>query len=143
MLSFCRIPATRSRSAAVARTVAAAGLFSSCIRPEASEPSAASRCRSPITAWLLRIPKNSPSSRCIAIGNHSRTRCPKSSADSTKKVQSLTAFMVARYRRSKPGSSRRYACVAPMYAPRWSVRAVSISSCCTLRDSARVPVSRM
>ena len=71
--SLCRIPATRSRSAAVARTAAAAGLFSSWVSPADSDPSASSRSRWPIDRrWLLRMPKNSPSSRCIAIGNHSR-----------------------------------------------------------------------
>ena len=70
MPSLCRIPATRSRSAAVALTAAAAGLFSSCVRPADSEPSASSRSRWPMTCWAFWKLKNSPSSRCSAIGNH-------------------------------------------------------------------------
>jgi hypothetical protein len=95
MPSLWRMPATRSRSAVAARTAAVAGLFSSCIRPAVSEPSAVSRSRSPMTAWVLRIPKKSPSSRWMAIGNHPRTRSPNSSAGSTKNEQSVIARSVA------------------------------------------------
>ena len=84
MPSLCRIPATRSRSAAVARTAAAAGLLSSCVRPADSEPRASSRSRWPIASCVLRCPKNSPSSRCTAIGNHSCISFAKSAASSTK-----------------------------------------------------------
>jgi len=80
-----RIPATRSRSAEVARRAAAAGLFSSWVRPADSEPSASSRSRWLTTCWKVRLPKNSPSSRCTAIGNQSRMICANSSAASTKK----------------------------------------------------------
>ncbi len=82
--SLCRIFATRSRSVAVARTAAAAGLFSSCVSPADNEPSASSRSRCPIIAWVFFEPKNSPSSRCTAIGNHSRITSANRSAGSTK-----------------------------------------------------------
>ena len=95
MASFLRMPATRWRRAAVARAVAAAGLFSSCIRPAVNAPSAVSRSRSPTRAWLLRNPKKTPSSRWIAIGNQSRISVAKSFADSTKKRLSLIARSVA------------------------------------------------
>ena len=84
MPSLCRMPATRSRSAEVARTAAAAGLLSSWVRPADSEPSASSRSRWPITCWAFWLPKNSPSSRCTAIGNHSCISSAKTAASSTK-----------------------------------------------------------
>ena len=65
------MPATRSRSEPVARTAAAAGLFSSWASPADSDPSASSRSRWPIASWVFLVPKSSPSSRCTAIGNHS------------------------------------------------------------------------
>ncbi len=85
IFSLCRIPATRSRSADVARSAAAAGLFSSWVSPADSEPSASSRSRWLTTCWKVWLPKNSPSSRCTAIGNHSVMMPAKSSAASTKK----------------------------------------------------------
>lgn len=89
--SLCRIFATRSRSDEVARTAAAAGLFSSWVRPADSEPSASSRSRWPMARWVFLEPKNSPSSRCTAIGNHSRMTAAKVSAGSTKnRVGSVT-----------------------------------------------------
>ena len=85
MPSLCRIPATRSRSADVARTAAAAGLFSSCVRPADSEPRASSRSRW-LTAWLpILLPKNAPSSRCTAVGNQVVIISAKQAASSTKK----------------------------------------------------------
>ena len=84
MPSLCRIPATRSRSADVARTAAAAGLLSSWVRPADSEPSASSRSRWPMAAWAFLLPKNSPSSRCTAIGNQSCISSAKTAASSTK-----------------------------------------------------------
>ena len=51
--SLPRIPETRSRRLAVARTAAAAGLLSSWVRPAVSEPSASSRSRWP-TASRVR-----------------------------------------------------------------------------------------
>ena len=58
--SLCRIPATRSRSAAVARTAAAAGLFSSWVSPADSEPRASSRSRSLTSRWLFCMPRKMP-----------------------------------------------------------------------------------
>ncbi len=84
MPSLCRIPATRSRSAAVARTAAAAGLFSSWVRPADSEPSASSRSRCPVTCAQFLLPKNAPSSRCTAIGNHSFISSANAEASMTK-----------------------------------------------------------
>ena len=83
ILSFCRIPATRSRRLEVARTAAAAGLLSSWVRPAVSEPSASSRSRWPIASLVRWLPKNRPSSRCTGIGNHSFMICAKQSAPST------------------------------------------------------------
>ncbi|CAM5725042.1 hypothetical protein SHIRM173S_04300 [Streptomyces hirsutus] len=89
--SLCRILATRSRSVAVARTAAAAGLLSSWVSPADNDPSASSRSRCPTAAWVLFAPKNSPSSRCTAIGNHSRMMSANVSAGSTKnRVGSVT-----------------------------------------------------
>ena len=82
--SLCRISPTRSRSVAVARTAAAAGLLSSWVRPADNEPSASSRSRWPTTRWVFFEPKNSPSSRCTAIGNHSCMTAANESAGSTK-----------------------------------------------------------
>ncbi len=84
MPSLCRIPATRSRSVEVARTAAAAGLFSSWVSPADREPRASSRSRCPMACWAFLLPKNSPSSRCTAIGNQSRISSAKTSASSTK-----------------------------------------------------------
>ncbi len=84
MPSLCRIPATRSRSDAVARTAAAAGLLSSWVRPADSEPSASRRSRCPMAAWAFLLPKNRPSSRCTAIGNQSCMSSAKTAASSTK-----------------------------------------------------------
>lgn len=88
--------ATRSRSTDVARTAAAAGLFSSWVRPADSEPRASSRSRSPTMVCVLRMPMNRPSSRCIAIGNQDRTASAKSSAGSTKNSASVIARIVLR-----------------------------------------------
>ncbi|GAA3245273.1 hypothetical protein GCM10020256_71970 [Streptomyces thermocoprophilus] len=88
---MCRIFATRSRSVAVARTAAAAGLFSSCVSPADSVPNASRRSRWPMVRWLFFAPKNRPSSRCTAIGNHSRMIDAKVSAGRTKnRVGSVT-----------------------------------------------------
>ena len=91
-----RIRLTRSRSDAVARTAAAAGLLSSWVSPAERRPSESSRSRCPTAAWLVRIPRVIPSSRCIAIGNHSRILAPKESASITQKRQSVTASTVLR-----------------------------------------------
>ncbi len=89
--SLCRILPTRSRSVAVARTAAAAGLLSSCVRPADKDPSASSRSRCPMARWVFFEPKKSPSSRCTAIGNHSCMISANVSAGSTKKrVGSVT-----------------------------------------------------
>jgi len=52
--------ATRSRSVAVARTAADAGLFSSWVSPADSDPSASRRSRWPIASWVFFWPKTSP-----------------------------------------------------------------------------------
>ena len=91
MASFCRIPATRSRSEDVARTAAAAGLFSSWVSPADSAPRASSRSRWPTTASLLRRPRNMPSSRWAAIGNHAVNCSPSSAAGRDKNSRSVTA----------------------------------------------------
>ena len=93
MPSLCRIPATRSRSDAVARTAAAAGLFSSWVRPADSEPSASSRSRCPISCWAFLLPKNRPSSRCTAIGNQSCISSAKTEASSTKNRDGSVTFI--------------------------------------------------
>ena len=87
--------ANRSRSAALARTAAAAGLFSSWVSPAVSAPRASSCCRWPTICWELRIPRNSPSSRCIAIGNQLRTAVEKSSARMSSSCASLTTRTLA------------------------------------------------
>ena len=97
MASLCRMPAIRSRSAAVALTAAAAGLFSSWVSPADSEPRASSRSRSLTSRWLFSMPRKIPSSRWIAIGNHARTCTPHSSAGSWKIRMSVTASTVAPY----------------------------------------------
>ena len=84
MPSLWRIPATRSRNPAVARTAAAAGLFSSWVSPADSEPSASSRSRCPMACCVFLMPKNRPSSRCTAIGNQSFISSANTSASSTK-----------------------------------------------------------
>ncbi|MDQ0604134.1 hypothetical protein QF037_008479 [Streptomyces canus] len=82
---------TRSRRVAVARTAAAAGLLSSWVRPADNEPSASSRSRWPMARWVLCEPKNSPSSRWTAIGNHSCMKSENFSLGSTKnRVGSVT-----------------------------------------------------
>ena len=60
MPSLCRIPATRSRSAEVARTAAAAGLLSSWVRPADSEPSASSRSRCPMACLGVPVAEEQP-----------------------------------------------------------------------------------
>ena len=95
MPSLCRIPATRSRSADVARTAAAAGLFSSWVRPADSEPSASSRSRCPIACAQSLLPKNAPSSRCTAIGNHSFISSANVPASSTKNRDASVARIEA------------------------------------------------
>ena len=84
ILSLPRIAATRSRSVTVARTAAAAGLLSSWVRPAVSEPSASSRSRWPTASRDRWPPSQSPSSRCVGIGNHSVMTCAKQDAPSTK-----------------------------------------------------------
>ena len=101
-LSLCRIFATRSRSDEVARTAAAAGLFSSCVSPADRRPRESSRSRSPMIELLRRMPRYRPSSRCIAIGNQPRMAVPRSSESSTKKVQSVTASRLLWYSDSLP-----------------------------------------
>ena len=86
------MPATRSRRADVARTAAAAGLFSSCVRPADSSPRASSRRRDPITVSLLRHPRYMPSSRCVAIGNHLRNSTENSFDGSASSVTSDIAY---------------------------------------------------
>src|SRR5215217_2332600 len=85
--SLRRILLTRSRRAAVARTAAAAGLLSSWVRPAESRPKDRSRSRAPIADWLLRKPTIRPSSRCIAIGNQTRTFSPKSVPSLTQPLE--------------------------------------------------------
>jgi len=97
MPSLCLIPATRSRSAAVALTAAAAGLFSSWVRPADSVPRASSRSRCPIISWVRRPPKNSPSSRCTAIGNHSCISSLNTSASMTKNLDGSVTRIDAPY----------------------------------------------
>jgi hypothetical protein len=75
----------------VARTAAAAGLFSSWVRPADSRPSDSSRSRWPTIAWLARKPMVMPSSMCMAIGNHSRILSPNSTAPMTQKSLSVIA----------------------------------------------------
>src|SRR6266702_5763335 len=135
--SLRRIPATRSRNAEVARTAAAAGLFSSWVRPADSEPSASSRSRWPITRCAFWAPKNSPSSRCMAIGNHSRISCANLAAPSTKKRDGSVARSEPVY--SCGVRSSRYAWNAPAYTPRAAVRTTSTSSAPTRRDSTTAP----
>ena len=88
VVDLCRRPASPAcaasrrparRSAAVARTAAAAGLFSSWVRPADSAPSASSRSRCRRSRCAVRMPRNRPSSRCIAIGNHCCISVAKSS----------------------------------------------------------------
>ena len=132
-------PATRSRRAALARTAAAAGLFSSWVRPAVSAPRASSCWRWPTICWELRMPKNRPSSRWMAIGNHSRTASPKSLARiSTNSRASLMT-------RDRRGVGLRRVVVRGSSASRrrrrrrWSVRVVSTSSGPTRRLIAMVP----
>ena len=79
-----RAPATPSRSAEAARSAAPAGLFNSCVSPADKAPSASSRSRPPTICCWICVPKNRPSSRCTAIGNHSCISVENSSADTTK-----------------------------------------------------------
>ncbi len=95
MASLWCMARTRSRRADVARTAAAAGLLSSWVSPAVSEPSASSRSRWPITSLEARMPRNSPSSRCTAIGNHSRTSAANAAPGSANNRQSVTATNVA------------------------------------------------
>ena len=109
-----RIRETRSRSDAVARTAAAAGLLSSWVSPADRRPSDSSRSRWPTAAWLDRIPIVSPSSRCMAIGNQARIRSPISPASITQNRLSVIATRLFRYTAS---SLAMKACVAPEYTP--------------------------
>ena len=95
MASLWCMARTRSRSADVARTAAAAGLLSSWVSPAVSEPRASSRSRWPTTALLFCMPRNRPSSRWTAIGNHSRTSAPKVGPGRASRRQSVTAEKVA------------------------------------------------
>ena len=92
------MPAKRSRSASVARAAAAAGLFSSWVSPAVSLPSASSRSRCPTSSAEFRWPTNMPSSRCTAIGYHSRKTAANGPAGSARNRQSVTARTVAGYR---------------------------------------------
>ena len=94
--SLRRMPAMRSRSDAVARTAAAAGLFSSCVSPAVSEPRATSFSRCPTTICEFRCARSMPSMRCMAIGNQRRSCGANSSAGSAIIATSVTA-------RSEPG----------------------------------------
>lgn len=59
--------------------------------PADNEPSASSRSRWPMARWVLFEPKNSPSRRWTAIGNHSCMMAANVSAGSTKnRVGSVT-----------------------------------------------------
>ncbi len=69
----------------MARTAAAAGLLSSWVSPADSEPRASSRSRCSTAFWVDCVPKNRPSRRCRAIGNHSRINQVNLSASRTKK----------------------------------------------------------
>ena len=95
----------------MARTAAAAGLFSSWVSPADNRPSDSSRSRCPMMAWLERKPMVRPSSRCIAIGNHSRNFSPNSSAPITQKSQSVTARTELQYGTSAMPLTND--CVAP------------------------------
>ena len=94
MASLCRIPATRSRSDSVARTAAAAGLLSSWVSPAESDPSASSRSRSPTALDVRCMPVYSPATRCIGIGNHSRSTSAHVEAGSASSVVSVQARSV-------------------------------------------------
>ena len=88
------MPATRSRSDSVARMAAAAGLLSSWVSPAESEPSASSRSRSPIAVDERCMPTKRPATRCIAIGNHSRSFSDQTAAGSASSVVSEQARRV-------------------------------------------------
>ena len=90
------MPAMRSRSDEVARTAAAAGLFSSWVSPAVSAPRATSFSRCPTTTWDVRCAMSMPSMRCIAVGNQERSCGANSSAGSAIIATSVTA-------RSDPG----------------------------------------
>ncbi|CAM5742559.1 hypothetical protein SALBM311S_12388 [Streptomyces alboniger] len=61
--------------------------------------------------WVLFAPKNSPSSRCTAIGNHSCMKSENLSAGSTKKrVGSVTRIELLYTWGTR---SPRYACMDP------------------------------
>ncbi|CAM5478738.1 hypothetical protein SFUMM280S_10958 [Streptomyces fumanus] len=89
---------------------------------------------------MFFAPKNSPSSRCTAIGNHSCMMLAKVSAGSTKnRVGSVTRIELV-YRCGT--RSPRYACIAPRVHPalRGAVD-LSTSSPPTRRESTTVPSS--
>jgi len=86
-------------------------LFSSWVSPADSEPSASSRSRWLIACWIVLLPKNSPSSRCTAIGNQSLTIRAKSSAASTKNRERSVTRIELGY--SCGTRSPRYAWKAP------------------------------
>ena len=85
--SFSRILDTRCCSTEVARTAAAAGLFSSWVRPADSEPSASSRSRWAMLRCRVVKPWNRPVSRCWAIGNQSRMTSRSTVASISKKCE--------------------------------------------------------
>ncbi len=93
--SFDRIPATRCRSVAAARTAAAAGLFSSWVSPADKEPRASNRSRSPTVSLVRRMPITKPSIRCTAIGNQVFIIVAIVSASMTKKSDGSVTRIVA------------------------------------------------
>ena len=96
---------------AAARAAAVAGLFSSWVRPAVTVPRATRRSRVLTVCWEPIPWMANPSSMWVAIGNHSRTAQPKSSADRTQKRQSVTVRRPVLYERAIGRS--RYAKNAP------------------------------
>ena len=81
--TLSRISANMSRSLELALMTEATGLFSSWVRPAVTVPRATSRSRVLTVCWDPIPWMANPSSMWVAIGNHSRTAQPKSSAEST------------------------------------------------------------
>ena len=89
--SLPRILLTRSRSAAVARTAAAAGLLSSWVSPADSRPSDSSRSRWPMIAWLERIADASRPRACAwPSGTTAGSASPNTFASITQNSASVT-----------------------------------------------------
>ena len=138
MASLCRIPATRSRSAAVARTAAAAGLFSSWVSPADSEPSASSRSRSPTMPLAVAHAEEQPLQQVHRHREPARASSrANSSAGSTKNSHVGDRPHGGRVRRW----ARSVAQVGLQWrrrtTPRWSVRLISTSSPPTSRRQQR------